>query len=322
MKAIILTEGGRNIGFGHTIRSIALYHSFESKGIISKIVISADETLEYFLEGLNYSIFNWLKDEREALNLIKGYDIVVIDSYLANESLYKEISNENNGCLVMIDDYNRLNYPNGIVINPSVYGEKINYSRNNDTTNLLGNDYIILRKEFWSPPKKIIERKIENVLMTFGGRGYSDLLQSTIKYLREFFNFNFITIDLERERFSAKQMIDLMLKADICISGGGQTLHELARIGLPTVGICFADKQLQNLKEWNDKGFLGFAGWHTDKSLKEKVKAIINEMYFVERQKMNAVGRKYVDGKGTERIVSKVLNHLKHKKNLEFSPIK
>ena len=67
-------------------------------------------------------------------------------------------------------------------------------------------------------------------------------------------------------------MLNLMLKSDICISGGGQTTYELARVGVPTIGICLAENQKNNLMGWKSLGFIENLCWdNEDESLIEEI---------------------------------------------------
>ena len=148
----------------------------------------------------------------------------------------------------MIDDYNRIDYPKGIVVNPSICGDKLDYLRKSDTIYLLGKDYIILRKEFWNVPEKKISKKIKNVLITFGGMNNYDLANKIGDYLKEKFNIKIYIVNVKNNKLTAKEMLNLMLESDVCISGGGQTTYELARVGVPTIGICLAENQ--KFKTW------------------------------------------------------------------------
>ena len=40
MKVFIITEGSKNIGFGHITRCISLYQAFEERGIIPEFIIN------------------------------------------------------------------------------------------------------------------------------------------------------------------------------------------------------------------------------------------------------------------------------------------
>ena len=303
MTATIITEGGIGIGFGHVTRCLALYEAFEERGIISELIINGDDSILPLLEDAKYRVFNWLKQKDDLLKTARMSDIIVIDSYLADKSLYNKISNESWGrFLIMIDDCKRIEYPHGIVINPSIYGERLDYPKTEGVGNLLGKDYIILRSGFWNLPGKVVNKEIREVLITFGGMDYTDLIHKITGYFKDGFDFTFSKID-------SREMLDSMLKADLCISGGGQTIHELARVGVPIIGICLSENQRMNLESWHKKGVVEYAGRHNDLNLMENIKTGIEKLSSQEsRSKVSNRGRALVDGQGARRVVSKILS--------------
>jgi len=301
MKVVILTEAGKSIGFGHLSRCIGLYQGFKEKGVNVEIVVNADSSIDFLLKGIKYKKFDWLRKRKDTFKSFKKVDIVIIDSYLADFDFYKEVS-EIIKIPVYIDDYKRLDYPRGIVINPSIYGDKLDYPKKEGVKYLLGKKYIILRKEFWNVTKKKINKHIKNVLITFGGTNQQDLAKRIAKYLKDKFSFN-INIVEPNKNFTAKDMLKLMLETDICISGGGQTTYELARVGVPTIGICFAENQLNNLKFGEKEGYLKFIGWYEDKNLLIKIVNGVKSLNYDKLVHMSRSGRKWVDGKGVLRIL-------------------
>jgi spore coat polysaccharide biosynthesis predicted glycosyltransferase SpsG len=308
MKVIILTEGGKNIGFGHLTRCIALYEAFLEKKIMPLILINADTTVKGLLAGRNYKIFNWLKEKDRLFRVIDNADIIIIDSYLAARDLYDKISTITKGKLVIVDDYNRLKYPRGIIVNPSIYGDKIKYPRMVGRNYLLGSKYIMLRKEFWSIPKKLIKKEVKNILITFGGMSDFKLANKIVGSLNNKFNFNFYFTGCKKGGFSTREMLCLMLKADICISGGGQTTYELARLGVPTIGICFSENQILNLVNWQSRGFIKNIGWYNAKNLLPNLLKSIDELQpYKERVRRSKIGRNFVDGNGVRRILRAVI---------------
>lgn len=307
MKILILTEGGKNIGFGHLTRCISLYQAFFEKKITPELLINGDTSLLPLLSNENYQILNWLKKETQLFEMIKSDNIIIIDSYLAKKDIYDRISEITNGKLAMIDDFNRLEYPKGMVVNPGIYGDKFDYSKRNDTVYLLGKEFIILRQEFWNIGERDINENIKNILITFGGINDNFTLRTKlINYLKDRFDFNFITTG-HKNKVGANKMRDWMLKADICISGGGQTTYELARCGLPTIGICFAENQLGNLEGWSNIGFLEFVGWYNDKNLFEKIEEALKKLDYEKRIKMSQIGQGLVDGQGARRVVKNII---------------
>jgi spore coat polysaccharide biosynthesis predicted glycosyltransferase SpsG len=152
-----------------------------------------------------------------------------------------------------------------------------------------------------------------------GGINNTDFLKKLLKFLSgKFSDFNYhvitnsnlsLNLNLNLNLYSslsAQEMLELMLKSDICISGGGQTTYELARVGVPAIGICFAENQTGNLKYGDLCGYLKYIGNSDDNSLLDNIKNALEEITsFEQRDKMSSLGRANVDGEGAERIVKK-----------------
>jgi RimJ/RimL family protein N-acetyltransferase len=107
---------------------------------------------------------------------------------------------------------------------------------------------------------------------------------------------------------TAEEMKQVMFDVDLAVSGGGQTLYELARVGVPTVAVGISENQVHNVSGWEKAGFLRFAGWLGDKNLLPNLSRGIDQLlpYEVRRLK-SRIGRSTIDGKGVERIIDKIL---------------
>jgi len=322
MKVFILTEGGKNKGFGHITRCLSLYQAFEERGILPEFIINGDNEIECLLKGVNYQIFNWLDEKNKLFEMVKDANIAIIDSYLADISIYNTLSNLVE-LPVYIDDNKRLDYPKGIVVNGSIYAEELNYPSKNGLTYLLGTKYTPLRKEFWEVPEKEINEKIESIMVTFGGDDAKNMTPKILSFLndnypnlikniiigRAFQNIDEIKKYADKNTNliyypDAKKMKEIMLKSDIAISAGGQTLYELASVGIPTIGICIVENQLGNVKGWEKIGFLEYAGWYNDSNILEKIKNLIKYLKDLkERKNKFKIARKIIDRKGSLRIV-------------------
>ncbi len=104
-------------------------------------------------------------------------------------------------------------------------------------------------------------------------------------------------------------MLDIMLDSDAAISAGGQTLYELARVGVPTISIAVAENQKHNVYNWQKVGFSKFAGYWDDKSLLSNILKIIELLndYNI-RLDMGKSGKLHVDGQGSQKIARYSLN--------------
>ncbi|MEW6011593.1 MAG: UDP-2,4-diacetamido-2,4,6-trideoxy-beta-L-altropyranose hydrolase [Euryarchaeota archaeon] len=327
MKVLIITEGSSKIGFGHITRCTALYQSFKEKGSNVHFIVNGDSKIELLLKDTEYKIFNWLEYPDKLFDLLNSYDIVIIDSYLADEDFYNTIS-KSVPLAAYIDDNKRINYPKGIVINGSIHAEKLNYQPSNLVDYLLGSQYIPLRHEFWNVAEKEVNPIIQSIMVTFGGDDLRNLTPKVLKLLTKYYpdlnkkivigkgfkNISEIE-DLKDSKTEtiyypdAESMLKTMFESDIAISAGGQTLYELARVGIPTIAIGVAYNQTHNVEYWKKVGFIEFAGfWDEDNlydSLRENLESLQDKNVRTEKCKL---GREYVDGNGAIKIAKKCLN--------------
>jgi len=323
VKICILTEGGKNAGFGHITRCTSIYQAFEELAIKPELIVNGDKTIHDFVKDKNCKIFDWLSDRELLFALVKDADIVFIDSYLADCDLYEKISNIA-GTGVYFDDNIRVKYPAGFVLNGAVFAERMPYPKRNGVTYLLGTQYTPLRKEFWDVPEKSIRDTLETVMITFGGADICNLTPKVLKLLVDAYpklikkavvgkGFQNRT-EIEGIKDHNTELIyhpeiagmkELMLESDAAISSGGQTLYELARVGVPTIGICVADNQLQNIEGWEEAGFLKYVCWYNSEGMQERLVSSLKELACTDvRARMSQVVRTLMDCKGPSRIVS------------------
>lgn len=323
---LILTEGSADIGHGHITRCLSLYQAFELVGCEPHFLVAGDNSVEPLLRETRYKLFDWHNRWKEVREKLKDFQAVVIDSYIADINIYEDLS-----ALVKtklyIDDYKRLEYPPGIVLNGGVYAEELNYPMCSEVKYILGPKYIPLRNAFWKVKSKNIRKEMRKVLITFGGDDSRNMTPKVIRLLRE----NFKNLELfvvvgkgfrnkgevlelmdEKvnifENVSAEGMKDLMLKVDIAISAGGQTTYELARVGTPAILVAVAENQLLNCKSWEKKGFAMYAGWWQENRIFENIlKGLESLKSQAKRKDMSKIGKSLVDGKGALRVAKMLL---------------
>lgn len=319
MKVAIITEGFRGTGYGHLTRCLSLYQAFEEKKIIPLYVANCDENGEKFVDVKNFLRIDWLNNPEILLDKINGYDIIVIDSYLAPLSVYEKIQSIAR-TTIYIDDYIRLKYPWGIILNGTIGAENMNYNRDKDHLYLLGMDYMPLRKEFWDIDIPVRQKKYNNILVTFGAQDPRNLTEPVLEKLNKEFpglNYHVVTgpgnIIGEKERasnikfyssLSASQMADLMLECDLAVTAAGQTTYELARTGVPFIAIGVIDNQEFNLKGWAARGYIENILWYEQNDLYDKLIYNVNNII----SGISSGTLPVYDGQGARRVVNKVLD--------------
>ncbi len=307
--AVFLTEAGFDYGFGHLTRCMAIAEGFKENNISSTFYLRGRLNKDFSLFDFSWRHSDWLKEE---IN-VSG-KIVILDSYYADIKYCQHIY-ERAEKILFIDDNNRIPYPGGFVVNSIMGAETLGYPDNRKVTYLLGSEFHPLRKEFWAVPEKIINQEIIKILITFGG---SDITNETPTILRRIIKKypdlekrviigrGYSNID-EIKKVSdnktvliyypeAKIMKEEMFLCDLAISAAGQTIYELARIGVPTHAIQVAENQANILLNWGKSNFL----------LTESIFTTLPDVYT--RKSVSDIGRILVDGKGVVRIIKRLVS--------------
>ncbi|OGS06592.1 MAG: hypothetical protein A2270_11885 [Elusimicrobia bacterium RIFOXYA12_FULL_51_18] len=319
MKAIIFTEGGKGIGFGHVIRCSAIKRAFEQLGIKTELIVKGDDSAAGVLGRGRYTAKDW-QTGRAAWSAA-GADIALIDSYLAGREIYKGIADNLKHCLYL-DDCARLDYPDGTIINYNAYAPTMKYPRRNGVRYLLGTAYTPLRKEFVLIAGRKIRKHIGKALLIFGGADTAGLTSQTLKFLAADYPEMEKTViagggasraaALERLKdgktkviFNAdtKTVRREMLDCDIAFTAGGVTLYELARTGTPAIAFCVADNQKKNVLAMAKTGVLYPARLSAGRIRFSDVEKIMARVAPIGvRKRMSGAGIKIVDGLGAARV--------------------
>jgi len=262
----------------------------------------------------------------EYLNKVVDFRCCLIDSYLAQNHHFKKI-NELFQSVFVIDDYNRLaSYHSNLIINPNIYGNEINYM----DEMIGGPDYIILREGLKQHvKKKELSPNLSSLGISVGGNDYRNLLpclatclQKTDLTLHIFCGSDKYKSQLDSDfdnmnnvvtygYLKAEKLAVVLNKIDLMISGGGQSLHELAYAGIPTVVICIDDDQELNIHSYLQAGFLPEKNNWNDEYLCKNILDQIKELQSVSKRKeVSEIGKKIVDGKGVERIIERIKSTL------------
>lgn len=327
MKVSIITEGFRNTGYGHITRCISLYQAFQERKIFPTLYVNGDEKSKKFLINFNYEIIDWLNHPAQLIKKIINSDILIIDSYLASKEFYDNIYKFTK-ILLIIDDYMRIDYSAGIVLNGTINAEQFQYPNKKEVEYLLGSKYIPIRKAFWDIPNRKYKNNLSLILITFGGQDIRNLTLPVVKALIDYdpdLKLKVVFGNKNSEEFKEEQKINaefyfsvneeemknLMLECDLAIAAAGQTLYELAATGTPTIAVAVADNQRHNINEWHEAGFLLEPIYYNDINCIKKIIDQVEKMKSIRiRKKLGKNGKAKVDGKGSQIIVDFLIDKL------------
>jgi len=321
-KLIIFTEAGGNIGFGHIMRCQALSAQFQKNGFDVKIYLNTKGEIN--LKASNIEVVDWLHTSfLEKSDAFFNESVALVDSYLAKASVYKQLKSHFSQVIV-IDDYNRIVYPDSdLLINPGIWGNKMDYS-NQSARIVGGNNLIILRSTFLKYRDQYTVRKdIKSIGITLGGSDFRKLIPVITEQVAKNKTYENIlvfsgsdaykkelarTINHNNVEFlgylDADTMVQKLLSCDVVVSAAGQTINELAFLGIPTIAIGIDHDQEFNLHGFHNNGFISEELQWNQSDLLKIMQTLLQSMKDTEtRLKIHSIGQKIVDGKGPENIV-------------------
>jgi UDP-2,4-diacetamido-2,4,6-trideoxy-beta-L-altropyranose hydrolase len=258
---VILTDGGGNIGFGHLMRCLAIKKAWEYGTVRLLAQMEKIDTTPKGVESID-----WLNNIREVRQYALTDSILLVDSYRANLEHFRELK-EIFPFVAALDDYNRISYPVDLVICPGVYGKEVDYS-NQTALTVGGAEYVILRPEVLSARRPEVKKTIETVLVTFGGSQQNEFLFQKVINIVENAGYQGIVVtgnEMILSKLHAKNshlygkldpvtMAKTMASVDLAVSAAGQTLNELAFLGVPFFAIKTGEDQHENWSYYKHNG--------------------------------------------------------------------
>ena len=257
---------------------------------------------------------------------------VVIDGYHFGPEYQQGIRESGYRVLVIDDTAHLPAYHADILLNQNLNADTLNYRCDSDTTRLLGARFVLLRQEFLlqTPSDKPVPARAKNLLVTFGGADSRNMTVKAIGALNRLPHQDFlanivvgsenVNMDSIRKRLetvsfrhaffkNADNMEKLMGEADAAIHGIGGTCWELAYMGVPGIGIVTADNQQKVAEMLARIGVIRFPGrWDEidESALSREIAQLIGDESL--RRNASARARNLIDGRGSERVCSEMLN--------------
>ncbi len=309
MKIAFFTEAGSEKGMGHLIRCQTIANQFEQNNIEINFFLDSDINYDYKFKNLTY--FKW-----EELNINIHYDVIFIDSYEATEDIYNTLQKKTN-LVIYIDDFERIDYPKGIIINFAPDSKELFFkNRNKDSEYLLGLDYIPIRKEFLKYKNLKKEKKL---FIMLGGSDTANLSLNIIEALKDIdikkviVSNNEITSNKLSKYDNVKvlfqsnddELIKEMATSSYAISTASMSLYELSFLQIPTIIIAVSQNQItgvsQMLKNKLAISYVDTMRLNWEKNISFQLKNLMEYKQIVDNQ---------IDGLGVKRIYEYIIKRL------------
>lgn len=323
-KVKIFTEGGTGIGLGHLARCASLYDEILKQGAEALFYVFGKTQGLELIKSRTVIEANWMNINFINENVNKD-DFCIVDSYLVDRDVLEVISSTAQKVL-FIDDMNRLNYPKGIVINPSLDLGDIQYPANVGCEYFWGSDYVILRGPFKNVERDCAQKNVKTVLITMGGsdiKNVTPLIVAKICHLNPLIRFNIVigsafnNIEEIKQVLSSNcelhfnvdesEMKKLMCLADLAITAAGQTVFELIATKTPFIPIQVVDNQSNNMVALKKFKFVTHSLEVASDTFCEEIAEIFMKLLAVDiRQELIEKYQLVIDGNGCERIIEKL----------------
>jgi len=309
-RIAFFTEAGASRGMGHLVRSFAICETFQSLGLETQFFLDSDVRFDDRFNDIYY--FKWESFEIEKDN----YDIVVIDSYEASLEKYVKISN---ACKVAVylDDFKRLDYPKGVIVNFAPESEENFYQfKQAKHHHLLGLQYLPIRSDFLN----IKASKSQQIFIMLGGSDVANLSVEIVDSLKAFSlkkvivsNDETISQVLEKHQDvtvlykpSDTQLAQSMSSSVIAISTASMGAYELGYFKVPTILIAVAKNQEDGVSQFIEHHISSDFVSISDDSWKEEIAIKVKDMLNGRQHGLDNV----IDGNGTRNIAKKILELL------------
>ena len=325
------------MGLGHLNRSLSLAFALKRLGAESRFAVNLIDEEMSRVDPRGFALTEitvspWSNEDCAFMgDLAKrtGAGAVIVDSRRAPANYLRWLV-EAGHFVVCRDDLGQRGFPCQVVLNGNADAERLPYDRSNKETRfLLGPRFIVLPPEFWDAPSRTASETVRNLLIVLGGTDPSPLMPALIRLcdaLPVALNVTAVIGPFFRNRpeiLQAAQMarqkvacvdspatlFDLMSRADLAISGGGQALYELACAGCPAIALEVAPDQAGQMQALQAEGVIRIAGKAGEPGLLENVREELIRLNNDPRlrHEMTRKGQKRVDGKGASRVAQQFI---------------
>lgn len=328
MYYLIITEANQKVATGHFMEVIELSKELKRRGHDVKVLVN-NECPEGLLERLSCERYEYKasigEDIISVLEMIeKEHPDVIITNLreIQNEDILR-IKSVFERPIICIDEFGNRTLDADIIINPMVDSFFWKYPNSSEKV-YAGHKYLVLPKAIISyhDKEKKINKEIGKVCISMGGVDPKGTTVKVVKWLPQLFESAIAEVilgagfvlceELEAEINKLPQTIvvnvnrdvsniyDYFFEADLAFCAGGNTLHELACIGTPSIVIPTNAHEVNNGKEFEEMGAVKCLS-NTDTISIKEMTATLEKLSYGTRKRMSERGKNCCKGDGVVR---------------------
>ncbi len=330
-KLLIVTEANERVASGHLSECITCRDYLQARGIDTALMVNEDMPggLKSRIKGGCLTYQSDIQKEQDFfIGFLKRsrYQTILFNLREIGNGFVRKIKENIPADIICIDEFGGRTLDADVIINPMIDESYWDYDTEAEV--YCGHQYLVLPHELqgYRAREKRIRERVKRVTVSMGG---VDCGNSTIKLAgwlpkldREleinlvlgggYPGGNLLKKKVQRnEKIHIFQNIPclarLFFESDLAFCAGGNTLHELAVIGTPTIVIPSMPHEEKNGKAYERNGF-SFCGSGAGGFGYEELESLYGKLSHKSvRMEMYKSGRSLADGKGCERICGIIL---------------
>jgi UDP-2,4-diacetamido-2,4,6-trideoxy-beta-L-altropyranose hydrolase len=345
VNVAIRVDGGNAVGMGHVVECLSLARSLRRRANcrISFLTEESPAAIHQLrLEGDRLCVLPGGISEADEIRRIRqfcrenGIGILVVDLLGRGDSFYTLLKDDLPLLVAILDDAQHRPLPCDMVVNFHILQRQECYpqSGSNPTQYLIGSQYVLLDESYhreWQKEKPI-PQVCQTILINQGGSDPYGLTAKTLRALRDLKLSQRVMVVIgpalaERHRRELHElspslgenyemlhnvdpplMRQLMAQADLAITAAGNTLYELAVMGVPSITVCHHERHDLVASHFAQLGAainLGIGTRISEREIAEAVAALLADRG--KRADLSAQMKKITDGNGAARVAEAIL---------------
>lgn len=327
-KILVVTEANEKVASGHLMECIECCREFCLHSIKTYLMVNRDmpSGLKERISMPYDTYSSNIQEEADALiDFVRKNRIGIVVFNLREiqnrflQKIRKEIADISS--IVCIDEFGHRSLDADVIINPMIDEYYWKYETNG--TLYGGAEYLILPRNLkkYHEKEKSIREEIETITVSMGGVDAKGTTLKLAVWLEELFSDvrlnlvmggGFAYQEQLLELVKGKKNIriyqnitflyDLFMESDLAVCAGGNTLHELAALGVPALVTPGMPHEMRNGKAFERMGF-SICGEDAEHVTKDSFTADMKRLSdYRLRVEMSGNGKKIADGRGVDRV--------------------
>ena len=330
-KILMVTEANERVASGHLMECLVCREYLKRMDTEADLMVNGDmpAALKERIEG---EYFSYQKDiQKEIAFLInfinaKQYSKVLLNLRKVENEFLRSIRAGSEIQIICIDEFGNRRLDADIIINPMIDERYWKYDTNAKL--FCGAEYLVLSMELqgFREKTKDISKDIKRVTVSMGGVDVGNTtlrLAEWLPLLDDELEINLVLGGAYQEEKQIGKVAEhnksikifhnisylnsLFFESDLAFCAGGNTLHELAVMGVPTIVVPSMPHEVRNGKAFECAGFSVCGSMAEEFSYQELAELFDRIKEQAVRENMRDAGKKMADGKGYERIY-RILN--------------